>query len=140
MTKSHHPAGGLTAAQLSSFNRDGYLIVPDALSPETVKSLLDETHSLLTGFDLASHPMTKFSTGGEDGENHVGDDYFLTSGDKVRFFFEEGELSLCLFVNILSFLLMSILSTRTNIWHCSQSLLTSLLSLENTTHNTHKHH
>lgn len=91
MTISSHPAGGLTAAQLASFHRDGYLIIPDALGPATVRGLLDETHALLAGLDLAAHPMTKFSTGGEDGRDHVGDDYFLTSGDKVRFFFEEGE-------------------------------------------------
>lgn len=89
MTVSSHASGGLTASQVDSFNRNGYLIIEDALSASTVQSLLDETNSLLTNFSLDDHPMTKFSTGGEDGQDHVGDDYFLTSGDKVRFFFEE---------------------------------------------------
>ncbi|KAK0635799.1 hypothetical protein B0T17DRAFT_483118 [Bombardia bombarda] len=80
---------GLTPAQLEAFHRDGYLVVPDALPPSTVSALLSETHDLLEGFSLEDHPMTKFSTGGEDGADHVGDAYFLESGNKIRFFFEE---------------------------------------------------
>jgi len=81
--------GGLTAEQLATFHRDGYLIIPDALPPATVSALLSETHSLLESFSLDTHPMTRFRTGGETGEDHVGDSYFLESGDKIRFFFEE---------------------------------------------------
>ncbi|KAL2152581.1 hypothetical protein VTH82DRAFT_5765 [Thermothelomyces myriococcoides] len=80
---------GLTPSQLADFHRDGYLIIPDALPPSTVKDLLAETNRLLDSLDLSTHPLTRFRTGGEDGTDHVGDDYFLGSGDKVRFFLEE---------------------------------------------------
>ncbi|UKZ62795.1 uncharacterized protein TrAtP1_004028 [Trichoderma atroviride] len=49
-------APGLTSEQLSSFNKDGYLIIRNALRPETVASLLNETHSLLENFSLKDHP------------------------------------------------------------------------------------
>ncbi|KAI4651804.1 hypothetical protein J4E93_002000 [Alternaria ventricosa] len=82
-------AEGLTPEQLAFFNENGYLLIPDALSQETVKQLLEDTNKMLNDFSLDDHPMTKFSTGGDDGADHVGDSYFLESGDKVRFFFEE---------------------------------------------------
>ncbi|RPB02478.1 phytanoyl-CoA dioxygenase family protein [Choiromyces venosus 120613-1] len=83
---------GLTSEQLTFFKDNGYLIIPKALSPEVVDELKKETAGLLDGFSLDGHPMTRFSTGGENGEDakkHVGDDYFLNSNDKIRFFFEE---------------------------------------------------
>ncbi|KAK9321683.1 hypothetical protein V1517DRAFT_325856 [Lipomyces orientalis] len=77
---------GLNPEQVAAFNRDGYLLLPGELSPGRLKALFDETAKLLSDFRLEDHPLTKFST---DEKAHIGDDYFLKSSDKVRFFFEQ---------------------------------------------------
>lgn len=63
---------------------DRYLVLPDFLTPDEVQKMLTRTHELLEEFDPAAHPLTAFKTGRKDGE-HVGDNYFLTSGDKVLY-------------------------------------------------------
>lgn len=77
---------GLTAEQLAFFRENGYLVIPDYLSPDEVQSLLDETKSLLDNFPLESHPLTRFTTGdGDDSDaQHVGDEYF-SSARATRF-------------------------------------------------------
>ncbi|OKL63765.1 hypothetical protein UA08_00038 [Talaromyces atroroseus] len=80
----------LTPEQLQFFNENGFLVIPNYLSAEEIQSLLSTTHELLDNFSLDTHPMTRFTTGddGDDSVKHVGDDYFLSSGDKIHFFFE----------------------------------------------------
>ncbi|KAI8071689.1 hypothetical protein BC940DRAFT_293441 [Gongronella butleri] len=78
----------LTDDQLAQFDRDGFLAIPDFFTQEKAEQLKARADELLQQFDLEGHPMTQFSTG--ENKAHIGDDYFLDSGDKVRYFFEEG--------------------------------------------------
>ncbi|KAJ7262211.1 hypothetical protein B0H12DRAFT_1231255 [Mycena haematopus] len=55
-------------------------------APEDVATLLGRSKTLLQEFSIEDHPLTKFTTSEEE---HVGDSYFLESGDKIRYFLEE---------------------------------------------------
>ncbi|KAG8939585.1 hypothetical protein FRC04_006217 [Tulasnella sp. 424] len=80
----------LSQDQIDQFHRDGYLLIPNFLSDEDTQEMMTRSKQLLDDFTLQGHPMTKFTTGDSTAEDkHVGDDYFLNSGDKIRYFLEE---------------------------------------------------
>ncbi|KAG1735106.1 uncharacterized protein EDB91DRAFT_1238284 [Suillus paluster] len=63
-----------------------YLVVRGFLSHDQTSSLLARSKDLLDEFTPEDHPLIKFTTSDKD---HVGDDYFLNSGDKIRYFLDE---------------------------------------------------
>ncbi|TFY80982.1 hypothetical protein EWM64_g3029 [Hericium alpestre] len=80
-----HQLEYLTQDRVDKFYRDGYLCLPGFLTGDQTEALLTRSKQLLDNFSLEDHPLTKFTT---DDEGHIGDDYFLTSGDKIRYFLE----------------------------------------------------
>ena len=75
----------MNAAQLASYGRDGFLVVPDFLSAAECDALQARAADLVAGFDPGP-ARTIFST---RDQGHARDRYFLDSGGAIRFFFEE---------------------------------------------------
>jgi len=74
----------LTGAQRRAFHEDGFLIVPGFKSREDVAALRRRAEAIVDEFD----PQTISIFSARD-ESVKSDEYFLTSGDKIRCFFEE---------------------------------------------------
>ena len=88
---------GLSLEQITQFKKDGYLVIEDFLSDPECDVLKHKIFDVTdTYLDLATHPRTVFTTYSAKEaapDKHMAADYFLSSGDCVKFFFEEGAFS-----------------------------------------------
>ncbi|XP_044161729.1 phytanoyl-CoA dioxygenase domain-containing protein 1 isoform X1 [Bufo gargarizans] len=84
----------VTDEQVQKFREDGYLVLEGLFSHEECESMKEEIRRIIWDTDVPPHCRTEFSTQQEEQLKAQGSaDYFLHSGDKIRFFFEKGVFS-----------------------------------------------
>ena len=78
----------LTADQRAAWERDGFLVLPGFVSEERCAALKAHVEQLLEQIDPdADGALTVFDT---NDQSHGHDEWFLGSGDTIRWFFEDG--------------------------------------------------
>lgn len=76
---------GITPEMVDAYTKDGVLVLENLINPNDCDKLRARMDELVKGFDVEEH-RSVFST---TSKAHVQDQYFLESGHKTRFFFEE---------------------------------------------------
>ena len=73
----------LDATQVAAWERDGFLVLPDAIDPARCDELIERAGQIVDEFDPAV--VSVFST---QEQTRTSDEYFLASGDAISCFFE----------------------------------------------------
>jgi phytanoyl-CoA hydroxylase len=80
----------LTAEQLDDWERDGFLVLPDFFDRTDCDGLKAHVESMLAEIDPQTDgDASVFST---TEQSHAQDEWFLGSGDTIRWFFEDGAI------------------------------------------------
>ena len=77
----------LTDTQIQAFRSDGFLVVPNFVSDEHCLQLRERAMMLAEKYVPSPEEATVFTADGKP--QHTSDDYFLTSGEQIRCFFEK---------------------------------------------------
>ncbi|XP_048874660.1 phytanoyl-CoA dioxygenase domain-containing protein 1 [Brienomyrus brachyistius] len=80
----------LTDCNVRKFMDDGFLVLEGFLDPEDCDALRERMKEIVEKMDVPKHCRVQFSTDHDEQLKTQGSaDYFITSGDKIRFFFEK---------------------------------------------------
>ncbi|XP_032993727.1 phytanoyl-CoA dioxygenase domain-containing protein 1 isoform X1 [Lacerta agilis] len=81
----------ITQEQIHKFRQDGFLVIDQFFSSEVCEAMKAQIQKIIADMDVPPHCRTEFSTQEDEQLQAQGSaEYFLTSGDKIRFFFEKG--------------------------------------------------
>ncbi|XP_004423603.1 PREDICTED: phytanoyl-CoA dioxygenase domain-containing protein 1 isoform X2 [Ceratotherium simum simum] len=81
----------LSSSQLQKFQEDGFLVLEGFLSAEECAAMQQSIGQIVAKMDVPLHCRTVFTTKEEEQKRAQSKtEYFLSSGDKIRFFFEKG--------------------------------------------------
>jgi phytanoyl-CoA hydroxylase len=77
----------LSDSQIAAFRNDGFLVVPDFVDSARCLALRERALQLAREHVPSADRATVFTADGQP--QHASDDYFLTSGEQIRCFFEK---------------------------------------------------
>ncbi|XP_029300642.1 LOW QUALITY PROTEIN: phytanoyl-CoA dioxygenase domain-containing protein 1 [Cottoperca gobio] len=83
----------MTDRDVQKYMEDGYVVLDGLLTPQECDELRQRMAEIVEHMDIPHHCRTTFSTYHDEQlktQMQGNADYFITSGDKIRFFFEKG--------------------------------------------------